>query len=439
MIRFDVSFVLQNCTHPPRGCHSNSLTGAIALKILLFTEIYDCGGIDTFIVNLINSWPNSEDSFVLIANADYPGLGIIEKRVSRPCEVIRHHVTTYPNLFSNNSLLNKLKRIASPVLRYLFFFLSVLSLRKLLLEAKSDVLMVINGGYPGGDSCRAAAISWGLFSGKPKSIHNFHSIANKASWHSSMQERLIDWFLCRYTSQFVTVSKAAAESMSLRPLIASRNMTCFIHNGLEITPSANANEKSIRDELGISSTTPFCLMLGSYDPMKGHYFLFRAFKRVLEEVPDAHLLICGYGFPHEIKQVSEYVKDFQLSEHVRLMDFRTDISQLLANSDVLVVASQAYESFGFTSVEAMAHKVPVVATDVGGIPEVVVNGEGGYCVGSNDVDSYARYIVLLLKDEGLRKEQGERGYRRYRDLFTAETMASKYADMIHKLTVGKAQ
>jgi glycosyltransferase involved in cell wall biosynthesis len=174
-------------------------------------------------------------------------------------------------------------------------------------------------------------------------------------------------------------------------------------------------------------------MLGTYGPSKGHYFLFQAFKKVLEEVPNAHLLICGYGFPHEIKQVSRYVKDLELHDHVHLMDFRTDISHLLANTDVLVVASQAYESFGFTSVEAMAHKVPVVATNVGGIPEVVVNDEGGYCVDSHDVDSYARCIIKLLKDESLRKEQGKRGYERYRKHFTAERMSRQYAEIIHRI------
>lgn len=409
------------------------------MKIALFTEIFDCGGVDTFIVNLINNWPTKDDSFVIIANSNYPGLRIIERKLTRPCAVIRHRVPIYSNILSGSFFLKALRKIASPALRYLFIAYNILALRKLLLQTKANALMVINGGYPGGDSCRAAAISWGMFSGKPKSMHNFHNIVQEAPWYSLLQERMVDCILCKYTSQFVTVSRAAAESMSLRPLIASRNITIYIHNGLAVAPNDSAPEKNIRDEIGISSTTPLCLMLGTYEPRKGHYFLFKAFTKVLEEVPDAHLLICGYGFPHEIKQVSEYVKDLQLHDRVHLMNFRTDISHLLDNSDVLVVASQAYESFGFTSVEAMAHKVPVVATDVGGIPEVVVNGEGGYCVGSSDVDSYARFIVKLLKDESLRREQGELGYKRYHDFFTAETMASKYADMIHKLTKGKAQ
>ena len=370
---------------------------------------------------------------MIVANEDYPGLSIVEKKLTHSAEVIRHNIKAYQNIFINNRFLNKLKKIASPLLRYIFICITVLFLRKILLKSKADILMVINGGYPGGDSCRAASISWGFFSGKPESIHNYHSTVQKAAWYSSMQERIVDWLLCRYTNQFVTVSRSAAESMSFRPIIFSKKITSYIHNGLDVVPDASVPGKNIRDELSISSTAPLCLMLSTYDTGKGHFFLFKAFIKVLEKVPDAHLLICGYGLPHEIKQVRGYVSDMQLSDHVHLMDFRTDISHLLANADVLVVASQANESFGFTSVEAMAHKVPVVATNIGGIPEVIVNGEGGYCVGSNDVDSYARHIVLLLKDEDLRKEQGERGYKRYRDFFTAEAMASRYANILYKL------
>ena len=401
------------------------------MRILLFTEIFNCGGVDTFIINLINNWPTKDDSFVIIANSNYPGLRIIEEKLTRPCAVIRHRVLIYSNILSGSFILKVVRKIASPLLRYLLIVYNIWAFRKLLLQTKADALMVINGGYPGGDSCRAVAIAWGMFSGKPKSIHNFHNIVQKAPWHSSLQERMVDWLLCKYTSQFVTVSRAASESISLRPLIAGRNITGYIHNGLAVTPNTAERGESIRDEIGISSSDPLCLMLGTYEPRKGHYFLLKAFKKVLEEVPNAHLLICGYGVPHEIKQVSGYVGELQLRDHVHLMDFRKDISPLLDSSDVLVVASQAYESFGFTSVEAMAHKVPVVATAVGGIPEVVINGEGGYCVDRRDVDTYARYIALLLKDEVLRKEQGERGYNRYRTLFTAEIMASKYANIIH--------
>jgi glycosyltransferase involved in cell wall biosynthesis len=405
----------------------------MCLKIALFTEIYDCGGVDTFIVNLINHWPYEEDSFVIIANANYPGLRIVENNVSRPCEFIRHTRPTYANSMRDGLFQKAIRLLLFPISRYLFICWHVLALRNVLLRAKPDVLLVINGGYPGGDSCRAAGISWGLFSGKPHSVHNFHNIVVKSTWLFRLQELLVDAVLCRYTFRFVTVSRAACDSMALRPVIYRKNMTTYIHNGIAIMPVQPETKMNIRDEIGIAPATPLCLMLGTYEPRKGHYFLFRAFNKVLAEIPDAHLLICGFGFPHEIRQVKQYVKEFKLDDRVHLMDFRTDSSHLYAQADILVVASQEYESFGFTCVEAMAHRLPVVATNAGGIPEVVVDGEGGYCVDRGDADAYAQTIVRLLRDRELRKELGRKGYERYQKYFTAERMSREYADLLHLL------
>lgn len=402
------------------------------MRIVIVTEIFNSGGIDTFLVNLINNWPVAGDQFVVIANWDYPGLTVIERQTTRRLEVIRHRIFVYSRLLSARGLASGVMLALSPILRYLVIMYEVLAFRTLLGRANADVLMVVNGGYPGGDSCRAAAISWGLFSGKRASIHNFHNLVQRPPWYLSLQEAVLDQVLCRFTQRFVTVSKAAAQSMAVRPAIIKNSVIRYIYNGIR-EESGPAAEGDIRTEIGISSTAPLCLMLGTYEPRKGHHFLLEAFSSVLKAVPDAHLLVCGFGSPTEVAQVRQLVAEFGLDQNVHLMGFRHDTSALLANADVLLVASQAYESFGFTSVEAMAHRVPVVATDVGGIPEVVVNGEGGYCVGRQDVESYAGHVVSLLQNADQRREQGERGYRRYREMFTAEVMASNYSNMLNEL------
>lgn len=403
------------------------------MRVALFTEIYDCGGIDTFIVNLINSWPAGDDTFVIVANASYPGLQVIEANVTRPIDVIRHHTAMYSTLWSRGFVFRVVRKLARPVLQYVFMMYNVVAFRRVLRETRAHVLMIVNGGYPGGDSCRAAAISWGLFNGKDSSIHNFHNIAHAAPWYTSLQERIVDSVLSHFTKVFVTVSKAAADSMSIRPAISARRTTTFIHNGIADRPLSAPASETIKDELGISAATPLCLMLATYEPRKGHYFLLQAFRKVLDKVPDAHLLICGFGFPHEVDQVRTYVRKFALEGCVHLMAFRTDASHLLAGADVLVVASQEYESFGLTSVEAMAQKVPVVATDAGGIPEVVLNGEGGYCVDRADLDAYANRIVMLLRDPELRRLQGRLGFKRYQEYFRATVMAAKYFDLMRTI------
>ena len=94
---------------------------------------------------------------------------------------------------------------------------------------------------------------------------------------------------------------------------------------------------------------------------------------------------------------------------LRLLGFRSDISNLLKQAQLLVVPSRAFESFGLVCVEAITHRCPVVATRVGGIPEVVKDGFGGFTVPLNPI-LFAERIIQLLSDEDLRNKVAEKGY-----------------------------
>ena len=117
---------------------------------------------------------------------------------------------------------------------------------------------------------------------------------------------------------------------------------------------------------------------------------------------------------------------------MRLEGFRSDIPVLIEATDVLLVASQDFESFGLTIVEAMAGSTPVVATDVGGIPEVIGENEGGYYLPSDDVKGFAERIVAFLENQELREKVGKTGYERYQKMFTAERMAKKYSALLRE-------
>ena len=78
----------------------------------------------------------------------------------------------------------------------------------------------------------------------------------------------------------------------------------------------------------------------------------------------------------------------------------------------------------------MSFKVPVVATRVGGIPEVLRDGYGGYCVDPRDIEGFANYLILFLQDNRFCEEQGLRAFKRYQTVFTAQRMAKEYALLI---------
>lgn len=405
------------------------------MKITFLTENIHCGGLDSFLISLVNHWPNPEDELRIICNPAHPGYQVLKDRIIRPCEVVRHDISTYPVLVSKsnrNPFLRTARRALSPLLRYGYFVYYLIRMRSIFAKWQTDRLMVVNGGHPGGDTCRAAVIAWRLFRGdKPRAIYNFHNLANTPNRIDRLPEKLMDSWLVSNARALVGVSKICAESLRKRIGDTAMNKVSYIYNGIA-APAKSANPgTSLREELGIPAGVPLCLMLATYEPRKGHDFLFRAFQKVIAAIPNAHLVVCGYGYPEEVERVRRLVELYDLSRHVNLQGFRSDVDAMLKQADVLLVASQIFESFGLTSVEAMANRVPVVATRVGGVPEVVADGDGGFCVEPDDIQGYADRIVAFLKDPDFRKEQAERGYQRYQRLFSAERMAKEYALLIN--------
>lgn len=412
------------------------------MKIIFFMEAYYLGGMDTFVINLINNWPQETDELILICNRRHCGLEKLKRTLSNSCRINAHNMTVFTGFFELTQddgffkkALNIVLKLSSPIVRYLFLIYNVLYLRHILLPLNANYLMIINGAYPGSDSCRAAAICWGLFSKKSLSIHNFHGVVLKPGLHILVQERLVDSMVSRFTKAFVTVSGAAAKTLASRKDIYKKNQLFYIYNGITLpNGSRPGTTTTIKQELGIPSSSKLCLMLGAYHQHKnfdkGHHFLLCAFKKVVEQIPQAHLLICGFGYEKDIARVRTIASNLKIDNNVHCFGYRKDVSYLFKDVELLLVSSQVFESFCFAIVEALAHAVPVVATDVGAISEIVKNGEGGFCVRKDDSDSYVKNIVMLLGDEDLRRTQGQKGYQRYQELFTASRMAKEYRRVI---------
>ena len=171
-------------------------------------------------------------------------------------------------------------------------------------------------------------------------------------------------------------------------------------------------------------------MLATYETRKGHAFLFQAFQAVVKDFPDVQLQIYGHGPLHKKKQVADEVIRFKLENNVTLGDFTPQTAELLAGASVLVVPSQAHESFGLTIIEAMAFGVPVVTTDVGGMPEVLGNSNAGYVCSKDDPLEFATAIKNILGNPILASELGRNGRLAFESRFTAGTMAINYRKLL---------
>jgi glycosyltransferase involved in cell wall biosynthesis len=406
------------------------------MKVCIFTENYYKGGVDTFLINLINSWPISNDEISLICNSSHQGISNIKEKVSRKLSIekySRFFTSALVQGKTNNIFLKYIPiklffSIIYKILQYpVIFPWYIFTLTIFFWRSEFERLIVVNGGYPASLLCRCAVIAWALSGKTPYATMNFHSSAIKAPWYSSLFEYIIDLMIVRFSSNVVSVSQACLLTLKNRKaFIKSKNLS-FIHNGISDPLESYEN---IPTSIVNCSNEDYCLMLATYHEYKGHKFLLQAFDIVHQQYPKVNLKIYGHGWPDEKVKVLKEVHRLKLSDFVTLGDFIADTRKLLLDARVLVVPSQAYESFGMVVVEAMAMNLPVVVTDVGGLPEILNGSGAGYVCSKDNFVEFAEAIKKILSDEALALKMGQNGRATFKRRFQAKTMAASYRKLL---------
>lgn len=400
------------------------------MRVGFFTQNSLKGGLDTFLVNLLSGWIG-EDELVLFCNMSHPGLSDLRARL--PSSI---HIVPYDFLIAQDlpKKLDKFPKFIRFFLKVIFWALGfqyvTYRVKSLLASYKCERLLVVNGGYPGGDACLAASIAWAKLPGDhPRSWHNYHNLAlpYSSTLLRRFKERWIDLLVGNAVNGFVTVSGACLNTLSVRTSLKKLNNN-FIYNGINLPEVVNI--LPLRDELGLPIDAKLVLMLAVFDERKGHHFLFDAMRNVLEENLQAWLLVCGDGCERGRDLVRGLHKFHPYRDRILLMDYRSDIPNLLSQVDILVVPSQSQESFGYSALEAMWFGVPVVSTDVGGLPELVEHGKTGFIVAKHDVLSFSRAITLLLDNSELSKNFGSAAKVLAREKFSALYMTSQYENLL---------
>lgn len=406
------------------------------MKVVVFIENNQYGGLDTFCTTLLNNWPDKDDRFVIVCNASHPGHPLLRAGAGVNTEFVVHDIPLSWVISSKmlGFLPASMRRLSQPFLRVLFMPLQMARLRALFRKTGGDALLVLNGGFPAGETCRLANIAWAEVSGADaakRNIHNFHNFAIPARRGFRWYEHGIDRKLAQAASRIISVSRSCAESLRIRPVFRDDARISAIYNGVVVSPlPADAPLPDLRRDLGIGDA-PMCLILANYEERKGHRFLFEAFAEVARRVPHAHLVCCGGGNGAEKDGIVAARQALAPGAKIHMLGFVPNGNHLIGQADLVVISSQSFESFGLTAVEAMLRSVPVLATRVGGLPEVL--GEpvaGGYLVDPDDVQGFADRITDLLADPTLRKRVGAEGKARAEAMFTAERMAREYRDAL---------
>jgi glycosyltransferase involved in cell wall biosynthesis len=235
----------------------------------------------------------------------------------------------------------------------------------------------------------------------------------------------------RLSAVTVVNSDRVAASLVNRGIASPRHLV-VIHNGIDVSrfaPSAERRRRT-RASLGVDDGEFVWLAVGRLTEQKGYAFLLRAFSAVIEAVPSARLFIVGRGALRE--ELERTVRISGVHRKISFLGFRSDIVDLLIAADALVLASR-YEGMPNVVMEALSTGRPVVATDVGAVPDLITDGLNGYLAPPSDPDALAAAMtkVLLSSPERL-AAMGQRGRERVQEICDLSTVMGQWQKLIEE-------
>jgi glycosyltransferase involved in cell wall biosynthesis len=204
-----------------------------------------------------------------------------------------------------------------------------------------------------------------------------------------------------------------------------------IHNGIAPARFRGPFDRAeIRRELGLDEADRVVASLGRLRRQKGHDIALRAFAAVAREDERARLLVVGDG--PERARLERLRARLSLGERAVFTGQRRDVPEILSAADCLVAASR-YEGFGLAVAEGMAAGVPVVASRVDSIPELIEDGVTGLLVPPGDADALARAVARVLGDPELARFLGARARERVSERFTLSRMLRAHEELYDEL------
>lgn len=267
---------------------------------------------------------------------------------------------------------------------------------------------------------------------KPKliyTIHGFH-IAKK-NWIVTKILLLFERFLNRRTNIAVCVSESDKKEV-LKYKTIEESRVLIIKNGIDLKKFERIDKtKTENTKQRLKLDGYFTIItIGRLHEPKDYYTILKALKITLNRIFNIKLLIAGDG-PLKDSLVRE-VKSLRLNNYVKFLGFCRNVPVLINLSDVVILSTKG-EGLPLVPIEVGAGRKPIIASDVEGVREVVLNNKTGYLFKKGDAEDLAEKILKLYQDEKLRIRMGEEGYKFVLDNFSKEKMVKEYKRLYFSL------
>ena len=273
-----------------------------------------------------------------------------------------------------------------------------------------------------------------ILSGVTYIVHTFHGHVLHSYFGPvktrifTMIERLLAMFTCR----IVVISPLQYRELCHQIKIAPSRKFSIIPLGFDLGQFLNAEDHSgeLRRELQISENELLVGIVGRLTAIKNHALFLISAALVLKEITNIRFVIVGDGeLATKLKGLAE---DLQIQDKVIFLGWSDDMPAIYADLD-LVALTSLNEGTPVTLIEAMACEKAVVATAVGGVPDIVLDGETGILVPSGDEERFAAAMIELLEEPCKRRIFGERGRESVRDKYSKERLFADMAELYQDL------
>ena len=384
------------------------------------------GGADWSLIDLIYHWPDSNDQFVLYVNKTHEGLELLIEKMPSTVEVrLFDSLLEVQDKISKYSIFRN--KIIKKIILLLLIHLKYVIYKKEISSEQYDALLMNNGGYPGGLTNFLVSLA-----AKSLQIHKRVMIVRNYPAHYSKNNWLMkvsDWVSNRTLDRMVTVSQSLKKAIVNKTNIDNKIID-MIYNGVSIDNmlSSDLHQSETNFVKGLSVG-----IIGTLQERKGHQFLFRSWVTVLKKFPDARLYVVASSDSGDKDKLIAVAKDLKIEQSITWIEFTKNVGEIYQQLNVVVMPSLEYESFGRIIVEAMAFSVPIIATKVGGMPELIDHGKDGFLVEKNDEENLANCIIKLLDDPESTKQMVKFGYQKYMNSYTADVMARSYYTLFKQL------
>ncbi|NQZ87201.1 MAG: glycosyltransferase [Colwellia sp.] len=249
---------------------------------------------------------------------------------------------------------------------------------------------------------------------------------------STWKRKLINPILNLFTNHVTAISAATKQALIEYENIPAKDID-VIYNGISPLKIEQENVQKIREKLAIPANNKILGTIARFDPIKNHIMMIKAFSQVLKRQPETTLIIVGDG--EERANIVDCIASLGIGNNVILTGYKTKPVNYLDLMNIYLLSSFS-EGTSMTLLESMSLSKPCVVTDVGGNPEVIVNGKNGFVTANDDVEAFTQGILQAIESIDKDSSMGQASLYRFDLLFSEKIMNNQYQKLYNQLILG---